>query len=204
MSGEFQYVGIQLIIKVFFLLALVFSGIHFTSTSKKFANLCWLMAAGVFINILVSIPLPFQFNAIGFSYMSTHILAIMSMNFLRIMSIQFLPYDERYQLPLALKKPKVYLSIAGIFILLAGVIVVITGFGVFVDENKIFYLFVSMDAFVSTVVSVIWGVYFTWSFKSIIRIKSLYWMQGIVMASYNIFYILFYHYSLFQNQKLEQ
>jgi hypothetical protein len=49
-----------------------------------------------------------------------------------------------------------------------------------------------MDAVVSTIVSVLWAYYFTISFKSIIRIKSLYWMQGLVIVAYNVFYILFF------------
>lgn len=192
MSIEFQYISIQLLIKGFFLLFLVLLGVHFQKEAKRLAAFVWLTAAAVFINILISIPLPFQFNAIGFSFMSTHILALMTINFMRVLSVQFMPFEAPDRFVLSLKEPKVYMAIAGVFILLVATIVVITGFGVFIDPDKVFYVFVAMDAVSSTVVSLLWAYYFYRSFKSIVKVKSLQTLLFGFLLVYNLFYSYFF------------
>lgn len=192
MTIEFQYIFLQLLVKAFFLLFLILIGAHFQQEAKRLAAFVWLTAAGVFINILISIPLPFQFNAIGFSFMSTHILALMTINFMRVLSIQFMPYEKPDRFVRSLKTPRVYMAIAGVFIALIATIVIITGFGVFVDPDKVFYVFVSMDAASSTVVSLLWAYYFYCSFKSIVKLKSLHRFLIFFLVAYNLFYTLFF------------
>ena len=192
MSIEFQYISIQLLIKSFFLLFLLLLGTHFQKEAKRLAAFVWLTAAAVFINILISIPLPFQFNAIGFSFMSTHILALMTINFMRVLSVQFMPFEAPDRFVQSLKEPKVYMAIAGVFILLVATIVIITGFGVFIDPDKVFYVFVSMDAASSTVVSILWAYYFYGSFKSIVKVKSLQSLLLGFLLVYNLFYSYFF------------
>jgi hypothetical protein len=192
MSIEFQYISIQLLIKSFFLLFLVLLGVHFQKEAKRLAAFVWLTAAAVFINILISFPLPFQFDAIGFSFMSTHILALMTINFMRVLSVQFMPFEAPDRFVQSLKEPKVYMTIAGVFILLVATIVIITGFGVFIDPDKVFYVFVSMDAASSTVVSILWAYYFYVSFKSIVKVKSLQSLLLGFLLVYNLFYSYFF------------
>jgi hypothetical protein len=192
MSIEFQYISIQLLIKSFFLLFLVLLGVHFQKEAKRLAAFVWLTAAAVFINILISFPLPFQFDAIGFSFMSTHILALMTINFMRVLSVQFMPFEAPDRFVQSLKEPKVYMTIAGVFILLVATIVIITGFGVFIDPDKVFYVFVSMDAASSTVVSILWAYYFYGSFKSIVKVKSLQSLLLGFLLVYNLFYSYFF------------
>ncbi len=192
MSIEFQYISIQLAIKGFFLIFLVLLALQFSKEAKRLATFAWLMAASVFINILISIPLPFQFNAIGFSFMSTHVLAIMTMNFLKVLSIQFLPFEQPDKFVKSLKLPRVYLPIAGIFFAFVATIVVITGFGVFLEENQIFYVFVSMDALASTLVNILWAYYFYTSLKSIVKVRSIQVFIGIVLLAHIVFYTLFF------------
>lgn len=192
MNLEFQYISIQLLIKGLFLVFLVLLALQFSKEAKRMASFAWLMAATVFINILISIPLPFQYNAIGFSFMSTHVLAIMTINFLKILSIQFLPYEQPDRFVKTLKQPKVYLSIAGIFAAFVATIVVITGFGTLVDENKIFYVFVSIDAIASTVVNVVWAYYFYCSFRSVLKVKNIQVFVGILLLIHVLFYTLFF------------
>lgn len=192
MTIEFQYIFLQLLIKAFFLLFLILIGAQFQKEAKRLAAFVWLTAAGVFINILISIPLPFQFNSIGFSFMSTHILALMTINFMRVLSIQFMPFEKPDRFVRSLKTPRVYMAIAGIFIALIATIVIITGFGVFVDPDKVFYVFVSMDAASSTIVTLLWAFYFNCSFKSIIKVRSLQLFLFFFLVAYNLFYTLFF------------
>ncbi len=124
--------------------------------------------------------------------MSTHILALMTINFMRVLSVQFMPYEAPDRFVLSLKEPKVYMAIAGVFILLVATIVIITGFGVFIDPDKVFYVFVSMDAASSTVVSILWAYYFYRSFKSIVKVKSLQTLLFGFLLVYNLFYTVFF------------
>lgn len=192
MNIEFQYISIQLLIKGFFLILLLLMAFEFQKKSKHVASFVWLSAAAVFIHILISFPLPFQYEAIGFSYMSTHILGLMTINILRVLSIQFMPYEQPDRFVKSLKEPKVYMAIATIFILIVASIVVITGFGVFVNEEKIFYVFVSIDAVISTIVSLVWSYYFYCSFSSLTQHKGLRIFLAIYLFGFNLFYTLYF------------
>lgn len=192
MSSEFQFIWIKLLIKAFFLLFLIFFAFYFRKEAKRLTLFVWLNAASVFVHILTFIALPFQIDAVGFPFMATHILGLITINFMSLLSIQYMPYEVPDRIVIALKNPKVFISIAGIFILLVSFIIVVTGFGIFVDSEQFYYVFISMDAITSTLVSLIWSYYFYRSFFGVVFLKGIQQYLLAFLVAQNLFYIIFF------------
>jgi hypothetical protein len=192
MSSEFQYISIKLLIKVFFLFFLVLFAFHFKKDAKRLTAFIWLNTASVFIHILTYIPLPFQMDAVGFPFMSTHILGLMTINFMTLLSIQYMPYDAPDRFVKAMKGTKSNTVIVSSFILLASFIIVVTGFGIFVDPEKMYYVFICMDAVTTTIVLLFWSYYFYRSFLGVVLLKGVQHYLLAFLVAQMLFYVVFF------------
>jgi hypothetical protein len=192
MSNEFQFVGTQLIIKIFYLICLLIIAFSVRNTFKKLFYFSLFTALTVFINILLSIPLPIQFDDTSLAYMTMNLLFVLVANYFKIMLLFYMPYEHSYLFLKVLKKPTVKYTVIGMFAFLISGVLLVASFANYLEKHNVFLLFISIDAIVSTIVLWIFSFFFFKSFSRINSISGLNYLLLFILVVSNTFFFVYY------------
>lgn len=192
MNNDYQFIGTQLIVKLFYFIVLLLFAYVFRARSKNIFIFLIITATTVFINILISIPLPIQIDNTSFAYMTTHVLSVLIINYLKFIVLFYMPYEKSHSFLNILKKPIAKHAVIGMFGFLISGVLMINSFGNFLKKQDIFLLFISIDAITTTIVSIVYSYFFFRSFISISKIKIFNNLLAFILIASNTFFFIYF------------
>lgn len=192
MNNDYQFIGTQLVVKLFYLIVLLLFAYAFRIQSKKLFYFSIITATTVFINLLISIPLPIQIDNTSFAYMTTHVLSVLIINYLKFVVLFYMPYEKAYWFLNVLKKPTVKYTVIGVFGFLISGVLLVNSFGNFLEKYDIFLLFTSIDAITTTIVAGVYSYFFFQSFVSISKIKVFNTLLAFILIASNAFFLIYF------------